>query len=305
MPEGWAADLTAADTAAYERRMPPRTDASLRLIAHLDLAAASGVALHDDKLYVIADDRLELAVYDLLGKRTGRIALLPGVLPVEHAARKAHKPDFEALIALPDGSLLALGSGSTPQRRRGAWLQLTAAEPEARAVELADLYAALAGELPELNIEGGAVLGSSLYLCSRGNGARLENALLQLDLERVLRALQRERRLTADCIVGLQRVQLGQLDAVPLSLTDLAVDADGLIFAAAAEASANTYDDGACAGSVLGRLSRDGHASDPVTMAAGIKIEGICSAGARELYAVADADDPDAQAPLFAVDWVH
>ena len=277
----------------------------LRLVAHLDVSAASGIACVAERLYVVADDLLELAVYDLHGARKQSISLLPGELPREHAARKAHKPDFEALLALPGGSLLALGSGSTARRQRGAWVQAVAAEPRSGAVDLSDLYAALARELPELNVEGGVVLGSQLYLASRGNGARRENALVQLDLGRALASLQSERCLRADSIVRIQRVQLPELDGVPLSITDLAVADAGLIFAAAAEASANTYDDGACAGSVVGRLATDGTASELVMVARGIKLEGICCASPRELLAVADADDPNAQAPLFAFEPWH
>jgi hypothetical protein len=276
--------------------------ATLRLIAHLDMAAASGIARRADQLYVIADDQLDLSVYDLSGVHRQRIALLPGELPLDHAARKAVKPDFEALVVLPDASLLMLGSGSTAQRRAGVWLQFTDAGPDASRLDLSPLYTALAAELPELNIEGGAVHGPHLYLCSRGNGALRDNALLQLDLERALDTLRNGRCLNDACILGLQRVHLDQLEGVPLSLTDLTLHNGQLAFSAAAEASANTYDDGACAGSVIGKLSTAGQTSEVVTLPQRLKIEGICSAGPRELYAVADADDPNAHAPLFVIE---
>ena len=281
--------------------LPISANVQLRLVAQLDVSAASGIARIGQRLYVIADDLLGLAVYDLHGERVQSIRLLPGELPGEHSARKAAKPDFEAIAVLPDGSLLALGSGSTAQRQRGAWLQHVASEPQSSVIDLSDLYAALSVELPELNIEGAVVFGSHLYLCSRGNGARLENALVRLDLDRALDSLHTDRRLAADSLVNVQRVRLVELDGVPLSLTDLTVDDEGLIFAAAAEASANTYDDGACAGSVVGRLSVDGKASQLVMIARDVKVEGICSGSAGELFAVADADDPNAQAPLFVL----
>ena len=43
-----------------------------------------------------------------------------GALPAEAAARKAAKPDFESLVLLPGGRLLALGSvgGRTPSAAR-------------------------------------------------------------------------------------------------------------------------------------------------------------------------------------------
>jgi hypothetical protein len=274
----------------------------LRLIAQLDVSAASGVVVLEERLYVLADDQLDLAVYDLSGLRTGSVALIPGQLPAEYAARKAAKPDFEALVVLPDHSVLVLGSGSTPQRRRGVRLQLSAADPQISMVDLSPLYTALDAELPELNIEGCAVLGSSLYLCSRGNGSRHDNVLVQLDLTRALEALQHTQALNGDCIVALHRVQLGELAGVPLSLTDLALHDSSLIFSAAAEASANTYDDGACAGSVIGKLTPTGQPSEVMTITTELKIEGICSASTHGLYAVADADDPSKGAPLLAID---
>lgn len=274
----------------------------VQLIAQLDLAAASGIVCVEQRLYVIADDLLTLAVYDLQGVRRQSITLLTGVLPDEHAARKAEKPDFEALVSMPDRSLLALGSGSTQRRQRGVWVQHVASAANSSSVDLSELYVALASELPELNIEGGVVLGSQLYLCSRGNGARRDNALIKLDLARVLRSLSADQRLAANSVLSIQRVQLPELDGIPLSLTDLAVHRSQLVFSAAAEASANTYDDGACTGSVVGKLSAEGLPHDLVTMASGLKLEGICSTEAQELYAVADADDPRAQAPLLLLD---
>jgi hypothetical protein len=274
----------------------------VQLIAQLDVAAASGIVCFEQSLYVIADDLLSLAVYDLQGVRKQAIRLLPGELPEEHAARKAQKPDFEALVSMPDGSMLALGSGSTQRRQRAVWVQNIAAAPTSSVVDLSELYTALAGELPELNIEGGAVFGPHLYLGSRGNGARRENALVKLELDGVMAALHTSQRLTGHSVLSMQRVHLPELDGVPLSLTDLAAHGDRLVFSAAAEASANTYDDGACAGSVVGKLSVDGTASDIVTIATGLKLEGICSAGAETLYAVADADDASARAPLLMIE---
>jgi len=274
----------------------------VQLIAQLDLAAASGIVCLEQSLYVVADDLLTLAVYDLQGVRTQSIQLLPGELPDEHAARKAQKPDFEALVSLPDGSVLALGSGSTQRRQRAVWVQHLATAPRCSIIDLSELYAALDRELPELNIEGGAVFSGQLYLGSRGNGARRDNALIALELDGVLAALQTAQRLSANSLQSIQRVQLPELDGVPLSLTDLAVHGSQLVFSAAAEASANTYDDGACAGSVVGKLSTHGAASALVTIATGLKLEGICSAGAKRLYAVADADDANAQAPLLLIE---
>ncbi len=281
----------------------------LRRIAELDISAASGLAMVDDRLCVVADDETFLALYTRQGVPEQRITLFPERLPSEHAARKRQKPDLEALTRLPDGRLLALGSGSTPARMRGAVID-PAQGWSVRAVELRELYAELAHELPELNIEGAVVHADQLWLAQRGNGASAHNALIALDLLTV-RAWLDERipkpRLTADALVSIARVSLGELDGVPLGLTDLASHPQhGLLFVAAAEASASTYDDGACAGSVLGVLSERGDVLRSERLAPVCKIEGVTVAvGAVTdppgLWLVADPDDPRLRAPLFSV----
>jgi hypothetical protein len=278
----------------------------LQTLADLDVAAASGIALRDGKLYVIADDRLELAVYSQRGARIDSIALRSGALPDDAAARKRAKPDYEALLALPDGSLLALGSGSSAARRQGAFIQFDARGPSVQAIDLSELYARLAAELPELNIEGATVWRDALYLASRGNGPARDNALIRLDLARASQALLRARALGGDLLSDVQRVQLGELSGVPLSLTDLTVLDGQLLFAAAAEASASTYDDGPCAGSVLGRLTADAQPRDVIAVWPRVKVEGLCAQGGEpqgRLWLVADADDPQSHAPLMAADW--
>jgi hypothetical protein len=273
----------------------------------LELAAASGIVVRGDRLYIVADDELDLGVYDLAGQPLGKVPLLPGPLPVEPAARKAAKPDFEAVLTLPDASLLVLGSGSTPQRMRGAWLRFDhASQPSVQVVELRELYEALAPQLPELNIEGAVVFGDQLLLCNRGNGARRDNALVALNLAQVLLALSQQQPLPAAAVQQVRRVELGVLNGTALSFTDLVVSDGQLLFSAAAEASPNTYDDGVCAGSVLGQLSAAGTVEHVVPLTPTVKIEGLCVVGEREqrrLLAVADADDPRARAPLFYVAW--
>jgi hypothetical protein len=278
----------------------------MRLIAHLDVAAASGIALWDDALFVLADDELALARYDLQGRRTGDIALLTGALPEGERERKARKPDFEALVPLPDGRLLALGSGSTPSRRRGAWVQVAEPRVSSHPVDLSPLYVCLERELPELNIEGGAVLGDVLYLSSRGNGARRDNALVRIDWPSCARALEDARGIPADVLRGIDRVPLGDLEGQPLGFTDLTTCAGLLLFTAAAEASPNTYDDGECAGSAVGVLTPAGEVRDLVVLAPVAKVEGVYATAAGdtlELWLVADPDDRTARAPLMAASY--
>src|SRR5262245_48623060 len=97
------------------------------------LSAASGLIRAGSFLYVVADDELHLGVFGATDNNPGRLVrLLDGELPAPKAERKKLKPDFEALTLLPasakfpDGAILALGSGSTPNRRLGVLLGLDA-----------------------------------------------------------------------------------------------------------------------------------------------------------------------------------
>jgi hypothetical protein len=275
-----------------------------RLVAHLDVAAASGIAVRGDALYVLADDELELRVYDRTGTRRSIHVLLEGTLPEQEAARKAAKPDFEALLSLPGDNLLALGSGSTSLRQRAVWLDLHSPSARPRSIDLGPLYARLRGELPELNIEGAALLDDRLLLGSRGNGQRHEDALIELDWPSFVDAVHRTGRAPAESFRCIHAIQLGEVAAQPLSLTDLTTADGRLFFSAAAEASPNTYDDGVCVGSAIGILSRTGQVEDCVQVISPVlKIEGLWatpSCGAYELLLVADPDDRAARAPLLA-----
>lgn len=278
----------------------------LTTIAALDVSAASGLVALGDRLCVVADDETFLAVFALDGTPLTRIALVADALPATHAERKRHKPDFEALALLPDGCLLALGSGSTEARMRGAWVEPWPGA-RARSVDLAPLYARLRAEVPELNVEGAAVAGDALWLLQRGNGPARFNACIELDLARVLGSLAEHGRLDATALRAITRVTLGDLDGVPLSFTDaVAWPGGGLLFSAAAEDSPDTVADGPCAGSVVGVLS-EGRIIRASRVRPLCKIEGIAlacrgrdrAAAPEALWLVADADDRQVPASLF------
>lgn len=246
------------------------------------VAAASGLVVRGDRMYVVADDELALAVFE--GGLTGRLHRLSDEeLPLDHDARKAAKPDLEALTELPDGSLLVLGSGATERRDRG-WVWR---DGEVRGLALGGLYGVLRERFDELNIEGAAVVGDRLLLAQRGNGAAGENALVEVDLE--LRTMH-----------GVTAYDLGEVGGVPLGFSDLAPLPDGrLLFCAVAEDSASTYHDGPCVGAGVGILDPGAH--DVVALdllPEPHKIEGVALSGDGDVLAVADADDVNVPAPL-------
>jgi hypothetical protein len=275
---------------------------ALSLFARLDVSAASGLVVSAGCFFVIADDELTLAAYDRDGRPQPRIPLWPGSLPETHTERKRAKPDLEALCELPDGTLLALGSGSTAQRERGALVDLGAGRT-VREIELAPLYRTLRDEFPELNIEGAVVHDNRLWLAQRGNGQSRSNGVIELDSSAVISGLRRG-AISADGLRRVHPVVLGDADGIALGLTDLAADAQsGLLFSAAAEDTPNSYDDGACTSSVVGRLGNDGRVLEAQRVDTPCKIEGlaaVASDGAGvDLWLVADPDDRTRPAPLY------
>lgn len=270
----------------------------LTLLAHLRLSAASGLVQNGQHLWVVADDALTLQRYDLAGNWLSELPLLPGSLPADEKMRKKRKPDFEALLALPDGALLALGSGSKAQRRRACCVRGEAVQ----VIDLAPLYHVLGEQFEELNIEGAVIHGEHLILAQRGNGAGGQNALVFLELAQALADLAKG-CLSAAALSHHLPVNLGKLQDVPLGLTDLCIGPDQkLYFSAAAEATDSSYLDGQCMGSMLGRFTAHFAVEWLKPLAPVVKIEGLAFNADGRLWLVADADDPEQPAPLFALD---
>lgn len=276
------------------------------------VSAASGLVAVGPWLYVVADDALHLAVFPREGDAPGRsVRLFPGELPLEHKARKAAKPDLEALCLLapftgcPHGALLAVPSGSTAARQRGALLPLTpkgTLAGEVHEVDFTAVYAQLARELGPLNIEGAAVSGGRLRLLQRGNGAQGTDALVDLDHERLVRALEGDRKLGPEVVRTVRRWELGHVGGVRLTFTDASPLPDGrIVFTAAAEATPDAYSDGPVAGSVIGVLAPDGAPLFMDAVDAKVKLEGVSAhveRGQVHVLLVADADDASVPSPL-------
>ena len=263
-------------------------------------------------LYVIADDELHLGVFAVNGTAAGTLVrLLPGKLPKGPKKRKARKADFEVLTLLPrfagcpHGALLALGSGSRPNRRRGVLVPLDragAVDGSPRVIDLSGLYASLERKLGELNVEGAVVLGQHLCVLNRGHPPQSGSAVAWLSLPALLRAIA-----SGDAIGAVRcrvrHYELDRVDGVPLGFTDAARwSGGGIIFTAVAERADDSYVDGPCVGAAVGLLGGDGdlkwlHKLRPV-----VKVEGIAArpgTRGREVLLVTDADDANRQAHLY------
>lgn len=279
--------------------------------------AASAVRRVGGELWIVQDDVNAVAIY--AGGEVRAVLLPPGVNGArsfsEERGNKRHKLDLEASVVLPDGRLLAFGSGSTAARER----VVTMAPDGAVTVHHgAPLYAAMRQNHgfsgSELNIEGAVVLGDVLRFLQRGNGAVVDgrkpvNATADVPLQPFLAWLDAGAVLPA--LERVTRYDLGQVDGVPWTFTDATVVGGEVVFVGAAEASPDTYRDGEVVGSCLGILTEDGPQVFPVLDRGGalakIKLEGIDYRPGTEwsFDVVADMDDPKVPAVLGVVELVR
>lgn len=281
------------------------------------LSAASGLVRVANRLFVVADDEHHLAMFDLSDGNPGRLVpIFEGNLPLRHKARKAAKPDCEALLMLPafanyaNGALMGMGSGSRPSRNRGVLLALDATgavQGSARALDLAALLVPLAEHFSDLNIEGAFVQGDLLCLLQRGNSGSGVNARIDFgwhDFQQWLADAG-----PAPGPVAMTRFNLGAIDGVALSFTDgAALSAGSWLFSAAAEDTSNTYLDGLCAGSVVGLVDAGGTIRMIERLSLVCKVEGIAAVencNTIDLLMVTDADDRRQPALLLAAELRH
>jgi hypothetical protein len=284
---------------------------------HAFLSAASGMVVRGSMLYVVADDAHCLAIFDLRGAELGRlIPLIAGALPTDAGQRKRQKPDFEILLALPNDPLpegdlaggegvrlLALGSGSTAQRMRGAVIDLPSGGGEAtvRLIDLSPLIAALSPLVPAVNVEGAVLRGGHLLLFNRGTMAHPASHILEVPLAAVLAGEPVSATLCAE-------LTLPMCAGVPLTVTDAfwldtgAPDGGRILLSAVAEATADSYADGALVGAAIVELNADFTVRTVEPLEPMLKVEGLCArvTGAGiELLCVTDADNPERVAGVY------
>jgi hypothetical protein len=282
------------------------------------LSAASGLVQAGPWLYVVADDEHHLGRMAASGESAAPVhlhRLVAGDLPDDKDKRKKRKPDHESLALLPalagqpHGALLAVGSGSKPNRQQALVLPLGAGgnlHGAARTIDLTAVYQPLAADFPMLNIEGAFVAGDRFCLLQRGNKGDARNACVEYPLHAMLGWLAGQQH-TPPATSRLLPFGLGDVDGIPLGFTDgAALPGGGWIFSAVAEDTSDSYADGRCAGSVIGWVSVDGKLQRMQAISGAPKVEGIALAdlagnGSRQLLMVTDSDDPALASQLLTV----
>lgn len=297
-------------------------DASQDRPAHV--RSASGIARVAGRIAVIQDDANFVAVIDPATGLSGAIALPAG----EGGARqfddlrgnKRFKLDLECCVTARDVDggemLIAFGSGSTAAREKIVIVRgVLPAEADIRVVDASALYAifrstaAFSGS--ELNVEGAAIVGGTLRLFNRGNGAARGgiipvNASCDLDLAAFLAFVRDPAAANPPAVLNVVRYDLGAISGLPLTFTDAAARDGTVLFAAAAEDSPDATRDGPVAGCALGMVSGDSARYCEVRGMDGTpyleKIEGILPLSADRLLAVVDPDDPHVPSALLEIE---
>lgn len=290
-------------------RVDLATGTALRLPDGRPVRAASAIAPFGDGFVIAQDDGTHGCLLGGDGS-VSEVRLLPQIEGFEtfSAAEgtKGLKPDLEAACVVPelDGSVLLLGSGSTPARRLGV---LVRRDGTRRILRLEATYRAVAELLgvadDQLNIEGCCVVDGRLRIFQRGRpAAGLATASVDVALPDL------------DLVAGARTYDLGTAEGtsgpVGLGITEAVAVDGGVLVSATAEDTPDAYADGPVIASVLALLPHDGGASLvaalPAVEGRVVKVEGLAVVSWREtggrLFAVVDSDDPAEASLLLTLD---
>jgi len=279
--------------------------------------AASAVRRFEGRLVVVQDDVNALAVRGENGAMHA-VSLPPDVSGerVFDATPngKRRKLDLEASVTLPDGRLVAFGSGALPARERLVVWDGRAAPVVVAAPDLyAELRAAVTHRGLRLNVEGAVVRGGKLELYHRGNdvryaGADSPSAIVEIDCGELAAWLSGSGR--SPRVAGVVTVDLGAERGVPFGFTDaVALDDARVVVLACAEDAADAIADGDVLGCRVGLLDEDGLRMAQVHDANGertrLKLEGIerRPGSSTEFDVAVDVDRPSSPALLGRLVW--
>lgn len=273
------------------------------------ISAASGLSKIGDTYYVISDDEVSLFSFKIGDKNVEATSLMNRKLPADNAERKKLKADFESFVQLdekqwpPHGAMVGWPSGSTPNRTIAVVLpfksKTTFGTP--KEVNIMPLALLLTQHATELNIEGIMIQEKKVLLFQRGNSTKSKSGIFELKLADFIEGLKTEKW---DGKIGFNKIKVGELNGVKLTLADGVWTKHGLLAIATAEDTVSTYADGMVYGTVLLRVSENESEIlarfEPI-----LKLEGMTVAEETDkgitLMFVDDADDPKKPSSLWKV----
>jgi hypothetical protein len=202
--------------------------------------------------------------------------------------------------------LLAFGSGSLPLREVVAVIDPNAARAEF--IGLMTFCQRLRDALElgpsELNIEGAALVGDRLRFFQRRPSATID-----VDVHAFVDWLFDAREAPSPPLSNRKSFELGARHGVPYGFTDAAVlDAERIVFCAAAEDTEDPVEDGMLLGSLIGIIDGDAVSVSEIVdvddKPLALKAEGIAVDPLRpgRLWLVHDGDDAETPAELCAIE---
>ncbi len=273
-----------------------------RIVAAFPLAgvrAGSALLRVGARLLAVQDDAYCACWIELPSLNVTQFVLKADGAPLP----KTVKPDFEAAVRTADGRIHLLGSGST--RQRMVLARIDAARGSVTLTDMPQIYDCVQGALDLAtgpNIEGATVDGDVLRLFHRGIGTA--SATIDLPLA-VLDGEPPE-------VLAWRWIRLGQLEGVPLSVTDAAmVGRHRTLFLAVAEDTIDAIADGPVVGCAIGLLTgspdrQEAHwcrVLDADGRPSRRKLEGVAvDDDLRAAWVITDSDDPRQPAELCRVE---
>lgn len=271
------------------------------------ISAASGLSKHGDRYFTISDDELSLFSFKIGEKTMNRHVLIDKALPADPADRKKRKADFESVLQLdkkqwpPMGAMVAWPSGSKASRTTAVVLPFKSETEFGKPIEIniMPLALLLTQQARELNIENIMIQDQRVLLFQRGNSEKSKSGIFEIKLADFIDHLKSGKW---DIKVKFEKIKVGSLNGVKLTICDGVWTQHGLLAIATAEDTVSTYDDGMVHGTVLLRISEN----KPQILARFeplVKLEGMTVAEESEkgitLMFVDDADDPKKASSLY------
>jgi hypothetical protein len=283
----------------------------LRSLLLNNFPSGSAINYYDGKLYLTGDDANNLLVLNSNYQEIDSIQLFD--YP-EKRIPKGQKADFETavLVNVSDKAhLLVLGSASNMEREKGMLIPLPVSDEPKEFYYAEFIKRVKLKGIPEINIEGAALIGDHLILSNRGNSAHQENHLIITESDFWMQQ--------NEAAVSVLRITM------PLNIREFPgiselcyIESKNiLLFTISTEATNNSYDDGVIGDSYIGwvndidqrlqwpEIMLDGliNLSEVDVVFKGEKIEGICmeSVSGDELLLHLIADNDQGESRLFNI----